>query len=64
MIVDSFNSINEVKKLVESRVYHNNNKCASGRDIPKMERRAGTAGYRLCSHCKELNVQDRANRNS
>ena len=30
MTVNPFNSINEVKKLAENRVYHNNNKCSSG----------------------------------
>ena len=59
MTVNPFNSINEVKKLRENRVYHNNNKCASGSDIPKNERRPGTAGYRLCQHCKDLNAKSR-----
>ncbi len=57
MTIQPFNSINEVKKLVDKRVYHNNNKCPSGNDIPKKERREGTAGYRLCQHCKDLNAK-------
>ena len=56
MTVNPFNSINEVKKAAEKRVYHNN-KCPSGYDIPKNERRPGTAGYRLCQHCKDLNAK-------
>jgi hypothetical protein len=48
MTVNPFNSINELKKQAPDRVYHNNNKCASGNDIPKKERRPGTTGYRLC----------------
>ena len=60
MTVNPFNSINEVKKMAENRVYHNNTKCPSGYDIPKKERRAGTAGYRLCQHCKDLNAKARA----
>jgi hypothetical protein len=36
------------------RVYHNNDACASGRDIPKKERALGTDGYRECKHCKRL----------
>jgi hypothetical protein len=59
MSVDPFNSINEVKKKPEQRVYHNNNKCASGHDIPRKERLSGTAGYRLCRHCKDLNAKAR-----
>ena len=58
MTVIPFNSINEVKKQVADRVYHNNNKCPSGHDIPKKERRSGTAGYRLCQHCKDLNAKN------
>jgi len=56
--VNPFNSINEVKKPVEKRVYHNNNKCPAGYDIPKNELRSGTAGYRLCQHCKDLNAKN------
>jgi hypothetical protein len=59
MTILPFNSVNEVKKSVDQRVYHNNNKCASGHDIPKKERRSGTAGYRLCMHCKNLNMKSR-----
>ena len=58
MTVNPFNSINEVKKPVEKRVYHNSNKCPAGYDIPKKERRSGTAGYRLCQHCKDLNAKN------
>jgi hypothetical protein len=59
MTILPFNSINETKKQVDQRVYHNNNKCPSGYDIPKKERRSGTAGYRLCMHCKDLNARAR-----
>jgi hypothetical protein len=59
MNVAPFNSINEVKKPAEGRVYHNNNKCPSGHDIPKKERRPGMASYRLCQHCKDLNAKAR-----
>jgi len=60
MTVLPFNSINEVKKLVDRRVYHNNNKCPSGYDISKKERRSGTASYRLCTNCKNLNAKARS----
>jgi hypothetical protein len=59
MNVMPFNSINEVKKQPAQRVHHNNNKCASGRDIPNSERRFRTAVYRLCQHGKDLNAKAR-----
>ena len=49
--VPNFHSINEIKKLPAHRVYHNDDTCPSGRDIPKNERRDGTGAYRLCDHC-------------
>jgi hypothetical protein len=60
MTINPFNSINEVNKAPDHRVHHNNNKCPSGSDIPKKERRPGTAGYRLCQHCKDLNAKARS----
>lgn len=54
-----FYSINEVTKPQVNRVYHNNNACPPGRDIPASERRQGTNGYRLCKDCNELNTQGR-----
>ena len=50
-----FHSVNETKKPVDKRVHHNNDKCPSGYDIPKQERIPGAGGYRLCTHCKNLN---------
>ena len=49
-----FYSINEEKKPAANRVYHNNDACSSGRDIPERERRKGTGGYNLCARCAEL----------
>ena len=49
-----FHSINEADKLREDRVYHDNDSCPSGRDIPRWERVAGTASYRLCKRCANL----------
>ena len=51
--VPDFHSINEVKKPANDRVYHDNNACAPGRDIPQNERRPGTGGYRHCYVCTE-----------
>jgi hypothetical protein len=56
MTVAPFYSINQEKKPGKDRVYHNNNKCASGYDIPKKERRPGAVG-RLCQHCSDLNAK-------
>jgi hypothetical protein len=51
--IPDFYSINEIKKPIEKRVYHDNNACAPGRDIPANERRPGTGGYRRCDVCQE-----------
>ena len=54
--VVAFYTINEDKKSAANRVHHDNNACASGRDIPQKERKLGTGGYRLCQDCtKETN---------
>ncbi len=50
--VDPFYSINEVDKPATKRVYHNDNTCPPGRDIPSWERKPGTGGYRLCEDCQ------------
>jgi hypothetical protein len=50
--VPAFRSVNETDKAVNKRVHHNNDLCASGRDIPKKERLLGSGNYRLCKHCK------------
>jgi hypothetical protein len=49
--VAEFYSINEAKKPLEKRVYHDNNACAPGRDIPANERQPGKGGYRHCDDC-------------
>jgi hypothetical protein len=49
--VAEFHSINEANKPAATRVYHNNDTCPPGRDIPAAERRTGTGGYRLCEDC-------------
>jgi len=55
--VADFYSINEVKKPEANRVYHNNNTCPPGRDIPQNERRPGKGGYRECKDCAERTRQ-------
>jgi hypothetical protein len=57
--VPAFYSVNEVQKAPQHRVYHNNNACPPGRDIPHHERRPGTGGHRLCEDCNRLNYQGR-----
>jgi hypothetical protein len=49
--VADYYSINEEKKAQADRVYHNNDDCRAGRDIPMNERRTGKNGYRLCEDC-------------
>ena len=53
--VPAFHSVNETKKPADQRVYHNNNACAPGRDIPSEERKSGEGGYKLCNVCAEEN---------
>jgi hypothetical protein len=55
----AFHSINEVLKPAHNRVYHSNNLCAPGRDVPSWERRSGTNNYRQCDICSNLNSQGR-----
>jgi len=52
--VTAFYSVNQLKKPLKDRVYHNNNKCAPGRDIPHHERKYGASGH-LCQHCRGYN---------
>jgi hypothetical protein len=49
-----YHSVNETNKPPDERVYHNNEDCRSGRDIPRKERVYTTGGYRLCKHCKQM----------
>ena len=53
MKVLAFHSVNETNKPVQKRVYHNDNTCPPGHDIPKSEREKGTGGYRLCKVCQQ-----------
>ena len=53
--VPAFHSINQAKKPLNDRVYHNNSKCAPGRDIPGHDRKPGPSGH-LCAHCKNYNA--------
>lgn len=58
-LVPNFYSVNEAQKPVHHRVYHNNNACPPGRDIPTWERKLGTGGYRLCEKCEQFNNEGR-----
>jgi len=53
--IPAFHSVNNPKKKLQDRVYHNNSKCAPGRDIPKREQVPGPSGH-LCIHCKNYNA--------
>jgi len=37
--------------------YHNNTKCTEGNNIEPENRRSGTGGLPLCTHCKRLNEE-------
>ena len=54
MRVSNFHSINEVYKPQSLRIYHNNDDCGLGRNVPMDERRSGSGGYELCDRCAEL----------
>jgi len=49
--VADYYSINEAKKPKDKQVYHDNDQCIAGRDIPQNERRPGRGGYRHCNDC-------------
>jgi hypothetical protein len=49
--VSDYYSINEAKKPADKQVYHDNDQCIAGRDIPQNERRPGRGGYRHCTDC-------------
>ncbi|MEO8457275.1 MAG: hypothetical protein ABI559_05625 [Chloroflexota bacterium] len=55
-IVPSYYSVHHGKKPEAHRVYHTNDRCFSGRDIPQQDRREGDNGYRLCVECARLNA--------
>jgi hypothetical protein len=55
--VMNFFSVNEVKKPVPLRVYHDNDACAHGQDISEDERRPGTNGYTHCGICIEETIK-------
>lgn len=38
-----------------TEVYHNNTLCTEGNNIERRNRKGGTGGHRLCSHCSRLN---------
>jgi hypothetical protein len=53
--VAAFYSRNETFKAMDNRVYHDNEACPIGRDIPANERQQGMGNYRLCDVCNRLN---------
>ena len=57
-LVPAFYSVNEAKKAATHRVYHDNDACPLGRDIPQNERKLGDGKHRLCVDCRRLNNLD------
>jgi hypothetical protein len=49
--VTPYYSVNEDAKPEDERVYHTDNQCRVGREIPKNERCYGTGGYHPCKDC-------------
>ncbi len=49
--VPNYYSVTEASKPAANRVYHDNNDCRAGRDIPLHQRRIGDGGYRHCEDC-------------
>ena len=52
--VPAFCSADQARKPEAHRVYHDNDRCFSGRSIYLHERCPGDKGYRLCVECARL----------
>jgi hypothetical protein len=48
--------VNEWRKIPAARVYHNNDACQLGKQIPGWERKDGNGNHRLCKECDRLNA--------
>jgi hypothetical protein len=53
--VSAFHSTFEPRKPPNHRVYHDNDACPMGREIPERERQTGMGGHRQCLECERLN---------
>jgi hypothetical protein len=40
------------------KVYHTNNKCGAGAEIPQYDRVPGEGGFRQCKNCKKLDKKE------
>jgi hypothetical protein len=47
--------INPFHSKNQTNVYHTNDKCGAGAEIPGYDRLRGTGDNRLCKNCKKLN---------
>jgi hypothetical protein len=52
--VTPFYSVHETYKSPSDRVYHKDDQCGAGKEIPPHERRSGENDYRLCDECRHL----------
>jgi len=53
-IVPAYHSVTQTRKREAQRIYHDNDRCSPGRDIPQHERLDGDGGYRRCIECTRL----------
>jgi len=51
--VPEYYSVKENKKPFNKRIYHDDDQCRAGRNIPQSEQRNGTGGYKRCQECLE-----------
>jgi len=42
---------------IKQTVHHDNTTCTEGNNIERENRRSGTGGKPLCSHCQQLDAQ-------
>lgn len=53
-----FHSAGEEEKPGQRRMFHSNDACTVGQQIPTNERREGNGGYRQCVDCSRQNEID------
>ncbi len=54
--IPAYHSATQTKKPEAHRIYHDSDRCFSGRDIPQHQRLEGDEGYRRCVECNRLSL--------